>query len=363
MTAASTRGIGLIAGFVLRTSRESIPHSQEEMAELLGVSVATYQGWESGRRPIAHMRSSDLLGLRRRLPALGADLDVVSLLDAAMDADRIIEVALAPPRHGVPHPLSEWVHTRDTAHMIAWAVNGSPPPALLRRPVPARRGPVASAPRLTPAERAAFFAHLRDTAEAAARCRGEGSLLHRQALYLTSYDPGTDAASWTAHTLHSRRGALVGRGWTPHWAEARSIATALARLGDPQPLWDFIERSMADSDDGEVANLNYWALWLGAIRRPQANDAFMRDRGMKDWDPVTLLRGLIHGIHQAPGFVDLYAHTVWALLETHRWLPLAAGGLLRTLTQRTTQLLDGSALSERARRELSAVYYRPGEHD
>lgn len=361
--AASTRGMGLIAGFVLRTARESIPRSQEEMAELLGVGVGTYQGWESGRRPISNMRAADLLNLRRRLPALGADPNVVALLDAAMDADRVIEAALTPPRPGVPHPLSEWVHTRDTAHMIAWAANGSTPPALRQRPIPARRGPVASAPQLTPTERTAFFAHLRDTAEAAVRVGREGSLLHRQALYLTSYDHGPEAASWTAHALHSRRGVLVGRGWTPHWAEARSTATALARLGDPQPLWDFIERSMADSEDGEVANLNYWALWLGAIQRPQANDAFMRDRGMTDWDPVTLLRGLVHGLHQAPGFVDLYAHTVWALLEAHTWLPLAAGDLTRALANRTTQLLDGSALSERSRRELSTVHYRLGEHD
>ncbi|MGW6411099.1 helix-turn-helix domain-containing protein [Streptomyces vinaceus] len=355
--------MGLIAGFVLRTSRESIPRSQEEMAELLGVSVATYQGWEAGRRPISNMRGADLLGLRRRLPALGAAPDIVVLLDAAMDADRVIGAALSPSRPGAPHPLCEWVHTRDTAHMIAWAVNGSPPPVLRDRPVPPRHGPVASAPQLSPAERTVLFAHLRETAEAAGHLGVRGSLLRPQALYLTSYDHGPDAAAWTAHTLHARRGGTAERGWTPSWAEARSTATALARLGDPQLLWDFIERSMVDSDDGEIANLNYWALWLGAIRRPEANDEFMRDRSMQGWDPVTLLRGLVDGIHQAPGFVDLYAHTVWALLKTHRWLPLAAGGLLQTLTQRTTELLDGSALSERSRRELSAVHYRLGEYD
>ncbi|MFE5542156.1 hypothetical protein [Streptomyces sp. NPDC056492] len=31
------------------------------MAELLGVSAATYQGWEAGRRPISNMRGADLL--------------------------------------------------------------------------------------------------------------------------------------------------------------------------------------------------------------------------------------------------------------------------------------------------------------
>ncbi len=39
-------------------------------------------------------------------------------------------------------------------------------------------------------------------------------------------------------------------------------ATALARLGDPQPLLGFIDRALADDDTAEAANLNYWALWL-----------------------------------------------------------------------------------------------------
>jgi hypothetical protein len=110
------------------------------------------------------------------------------------------------------------------------------------------RGPVALAPQLARAERAVFFDHLRDTIEAATQQGGAGALLHRQALYLTSYDQGPDAAAWTAHTLHRRRDVLARRGWSSHWAEARSTATALARLGDPQPLLDFIDRALVDDD-------------------------------------------------------------------------------------------------------------------
>ncbi|MFI6415292.1 hypothetical protein [Streptomyces sp. NPDC050585] len=72
---------------------------------------------------------------------------------------------------------------------------------------------------------------------------GEGGvLLHRQALYLASYDRETDVASWITHTLHRRRDLLAQRGWSPYWAEARPTATALARLGDPQPLLGFIDQ-------------------------------------------------------------------------------------------------------------------------
>ncbi|MFI8518721.1 XRE family transcriptional regulator [Streptomyces sp. NPDC085481] len=326
------------------------------MAEALGVDLGTMQGWESGRRPLANMKAGALLNLRRRLGALGADPAVVGLLDSAMDADQIIGAALEPSGDIGLHPLASWVHTRDTAHMLAWALTGVAPPAVGERmPAPSRR-PAVAAPLLGTADRIAFFDHLRETAEAARR-PGGGRLLHRQALYLTSYDRGPAAASWTAHALHARRGVLSGRGWSEHWAEARSTATALARLGDPQPLLDFIERSLADDDTAEAANLNYWAYWLGGVRLPQSDDQFMRDRELTAWDPVTLLRGLTYGLHHAPGFVDLYVHTLWALLTAHPWLPQASHVLARDLAERAGRLLDGGGTSERSRRELSTVHY------
>ncbi|MEU2021815.1 XRE family transcriptional regulator [Streptomyces sp. NPDC016469] len=341
---------------MLRLARESIPRTQTTMAEALDVDLGTLQGWESGRRPLANMKAGALLSLRRRLGLLGADPRVVGLLDPAMDADQIIGAALDAPEELDLHPLASWVHTRDTAHMLAWALTGLAPPALASRVPAPRRGPSALAPQLGIGERAQFFENLRDTAEAA-RSPAGGALLHRQALYLASYDRGPAAASWTAQALHARRGVLARRGWSEHWAEARSTATALARLGDPQPLRDFIERSLADDDTAEAANLNYWAYWLGGVRLPQSDDRFMRDRELTAWDPVTLLRGLVRGFHYAPGYVDLYAHTLWALLIAHPWLPAAAKGLAGELEARTERVLDGNGISERSRRELNVVHY------
>lgn len=347
---------GTVTGFVLRLARESIPRTQADLAEALGVELDTLQGWESGRRPLANMRAGALLELRRLLPALGAEVMLVQWLDAAMDADRIIAAGLIGAA-GRPHPLAGWVHTRDTAHMLDWALNGTVPPALAGRLPRPRRGPVAVAPQLAPAERAAFFEHLRSMTEIAARLGAAGALLHRQALYLASYDRGPDAAAWTAHTLHRRRDVLARHGWSPHWAEARSTAAALARLGDPEPLVHFIDRALAGDDTAEAANLNYWALWLGALPVPQPDDAFMRDRELSGWDPVTLLRGLARGLHPAPGYVDLYAHSLWALLTAFPWLPQAAGRLGGPLRERTAQLLDGVPLSARSRYELARVHY------
>lgn len=128
---------GVVAGFVLRLARESIPRTQSAMAEHLEVDLGTVQGWESGRRPLGNMKAAALLSLRRRLGAMGAAPGVLGLLDPAMDADQIISAALDPAGWQA-HPLASWVHTRDTAHMLAWALTGVAPSALARY-VPAPR--------------------------------------------------------------------------------------------------------------------------------------------------------------------------------------------------------------------------------
>ncbi|MGW4699707.1 hypothetical protein [Streptomyces sp. NPDC004285] len=127
-----------------------------------------------------------LLELRRRLPALGAPSGVVGLLEAEMDADRVLAAALGNAEG--PHPLAGWVHTRDTAHMLAWALTGTTPPALAGRIPPVRRGPAPPSPALPTGLREAVFTHLREATEQAARHGEAGALLHRQALYLASYD-------------------------------------------------------------------------------------------------------------------------------------------------------------------------------
>ncbi|WP_405691505.1 hypothetical protein [Streptomyces sp. NBC_00057] len=83
----------------------------------------------------------------------------------------------------------------------------------------------------------------------------------------------------------------------------------------------------------------------------------MRDRGLAGWDALTLLRGLATGLVEAPGFVDLYAHSLHVLLAVAPWLPQAAGPLASPLRERTAQLLDGVHLSARSRRELGRVHY------
>ncbi|MFF8369282.1 hypothetical protein ACF05W_10615 [Streptomyces lydicus] len=128
------------------------------------------------------------------------------------------------------------------------------------------------------------------------------------------------------------------------------------------PLLNFIDRSIADDDAAEAANLNYWAYWMAALREPQPDDAFMADRQLTGWDPATLLRGLAQGFHESPGYVDLYAHSLWALLTAHRWLPQASPTVAHALADRIARILDEGSISPRSRRELGAVHYVLRDH-
>ena len=70
-SAAPTAGRGSegrISGYVLKVIRESIGQTQEQLAERLGVSAATIQGWESGRRPLMGVSTGEPHGATRRTP-------------------------------------------------------------------------------------------------------------------------------------------------------------------------------------------------------------------------------------------------------------------------------------------------------
>ncbi|MFJ1756482.1 helix-turn-helix domain-containing protein [Kitasatospora sp. NPDC088134] len=347
--------VGVVSGYLLRLARESIPRTQTAFAEDVGRDLGTVQGWESGRRPLANTRSGDLLHLRRRLALLGADPGLLGQLGAAMDADRVLTAVLNPPADPADHPLAGWVQSRETAHLIAWAVRGITPPTLADRAGRPRRGPAPAGPQLAATDRDTFFAHLRRTAETAAAAGDRALLLRRQALYLASYDPAPDAGDWAEQALRTMRPALALRGYTPRWIEARTAATVAARQGDPEQLQDFITTALADDEHGELANLAYWGYWLGAMPAEQPDDGFMHNPSPAAWNPVHILQGLVDSLHDAPGTVDLYLHSVTTLLRLHPWLPLAEPATVHRFRERTAELRDGRLISQRSRRDLDQV--------
>lgn len=356
----SGTAVGVVGGYVLRMLRESIPRTQARLAEDLGVDLGTVQGWESGRRPLARIRAGDFLSLRRRLALLGADHALRVLLDPALDADRVRTAVLHPPVAAGDHPLAGWVLSRETAHMIAWAVRGIIPPALDGRAVVSRRGTASAGPTLAADERAVFFDSLRSTAERASGTAGQEQalLLRRQVLYLASYDPAADAKEWAEQALRPMRAALARRGYSPRWIEARTAATVAARRGDPELLKDFVENALVGDERGELANLAYWAYWLGAMPSDQPDDGFMHAPAPAAWNPLLLFGRLVESLHEAPGTVDLYIHSITTLLASRPWLAQAAPQSSGAFSARATELLDGGGISGRSRRDLQSVQYR-----
>lgn len=303
---------GLVTRHLFKLARERSGLTQRGLAESIDVDVTTVQSWEAGRRSLTAVPSAQFRSLLRHFLRAGADPALLVLFDEAMDADAVLSHALHDGKSSADyraHPLTAWVFTRTSTHMIAWALNGTEPAAVPAAPaeLPRRRGPTPEGPLLTEPERRAFFAHLRRYTEIADRAGEHGALLRRQALYLCGYDKAPDTHAWLAHMrsrTQARRGAAA-------WAETRSVATSLTRYGEYDELHKFIEQNLSN-ERGELANLNYWAHWLGLDLMPRASDAFMGDRSR--WDGGALLRSLADRLRPELGCVDLNVHSMWALL-------------------------------------------------
>jgi transcriptional regulator with XRE-family HTH domain len=335
--------------------------SQEGLAERLRVDANTVQGWETGRRSLTGTRVATLVELRHRLRQLGADPQLLAALEDAAEADYVLAYILgSEPGAGGPdaHPLACWVPKRSFAYLLAWPFTGQPPIAL--RQASTRRGPVAPAPVLSQEERTRFFTHLRMVAEQSLSDRrldeARGTLLRRNVYYSLSWNPSSEKTAWLRE-LEQGEARRLGRleTWSPSWTAARSLAVARARKGDKEPLRHFIATALS-SDACQAANLNYWAYWIGEVPETHSSDEFMAgDLGL--WSGAALLRRFAANLIAAEPLADLYAHSLWALLERRGRLLEADAQLARSLAAGVEALLAEGDLSVQSRRELEQVHY------
>jgi len=284
-------------------------------------------------------------------------------LDDAAEADYVLSYALATePGESQPavHPLACWVPKRSFAYMLAWPFTGQRPIALDHQGLRSRRGPVAQGPALTLEERMRFFQHLRLTAERSYADREldetSGILLRRNVYYSLSWNPGSETTAWLREL--EQREARVPRQfdtWSPSWTAARSLVVARARQGDKEPLRYFI-RTALSSDAYQAANLNYWAYWIGETADTYSSDEFMAG-DLGPWPGMALLRRFADNLVAAEPLVDLYVHSLWALLERRGRLLEDDPQLARILADRGETLLGEGALSGQSRRELEQVHY------
>src|SRR5215207_6219798 len=354
---------GIITGYLLKQIRQSAGLSQEGLAEQLRVDANTVQGWETGRRSLTGTRVATLVELRHRLRQLGADPQLLAALEDAAEADYVLAHILgSEPGAGGPdtHPLACWVPKRSFAYLLAWPFTGQPPIALRQPGIPTRRGPVAPAPVLTQEERSRFFEHLRLVAEQSLSDRRlnetRGTLLRRNVYYSLSWNPSSETTAWLSE-LEQREVRRLGRfeTWSPSWTAARSLVVARARRGDREPLRHFIVNSLS-SDACQAANLNYWAYWIGEVPETYSSDEFMAG-DLGPWSGGALLRRFAANLVASEPLADLYAHSLWALLERRGRLLEADPQLATSLAGAVEALLAEGDLSVQSRRELEQVHY------
>ncbi|WP_181063429.1 helix-turn-helix domain-containing protein [Nocardia nova] len=345
---------GAVSGFLLKLLREATGLTQTEFAELLGVDQTTVYGWESGRRPLAHLRAGDLTRLRMLLTRHGAPPHALALIGDALEADLIIgdTVSTHPAEIGAEsHPLAVSVHQRTLANLITWPLTGRPPTQLADLADHRGHGPRPSSPVISAADRRLFFDHLLDVAD---RCRWpDDALLRRQAIYLLGFDDRAESADWLTGELR-RAQQSTGDNDTPGSLRLRSSAIALAATGDRDPLRAYLTRL----DDAQAqANLTYYAYWVGELAGGVLDDHAMIRADPAGWSGQRLLRHLLDRLQPSTDQADLYVHTLADLIASHPHL-LTADPALREATRAAVDRMNADPdLMAQARQDLANVAY------
>jgi transcriptional regulator with XRE-family HTH domain len=354
-----TTAEGSVSGYVLKLCRATAGLDQQRFAEQAGVGVTTIQGWESGRMPLSAVQVARYTAIRHQLLRAGTPLTLLHALQDALDVDHLIGRAIeygqtAPTPHA--HPLANWVLPKAAADLFAWALGGEAPSGIAAAAAKQRRhGPSPTRPHLPAAAREQIISHLRCLADQAST-RGEPyQLLWRQAFYLLGYDKSHDSGAFLRRT---RTRTIESRHPSPAaLTSTRSVATALARRGDPDRLRWFIDRTGTD-EHAERVNLAYWAYWVGELPGPQHDDHFMATTSTADYGGAAVLNHLTDRLLPNLGYLDLTAHTLWSLTAAKPHLLAEHPTTAQVLSERTTVLLDHpDQLSPRARREITDIRY------
>jgi hypothetical protein len=129
----------------------------------------------------------------------------------------------------------------------------------------------------------------------------------------------------------------------------------MTRHGDRTLLLDFIARGLSD-EQSQIANLNYWAYWVGESDTLERDDSFMPN-GLGPWRGERLLRHLVDRLDGEYGYVDLYIHTTWALLAARPRLLAENARTSADLRHRVGVLLGTKPVSRQALGELESIRY------
>lgn len=355
----SSRPIGVIAGFVLKTARLTASLTQEALASALDLDVTTVQGWESGRRPLASTGAGELLRLGQYLARSGAPVPTTSNLHEAIYADLILTAGLHHDGNRIDlqsHPLASGVLRRSTVNLLTWPFTGKFPEHLgVAQDLRFGRGPVGRSPFLDREQKNHFFDHLTIISD---RSRSTGEeLLHRQSAYLLGFDSRPTSLAWIrdVHDTFMRNSGPLFSNLQSQLA-ARSAAVALASTGDMDRVHAFVN-SMNDQG-AELVNLNYWAHWIGETRFDHIADDFMLADVGATWTGDQLFSHLLHRARPDSAHRPLNLRSLHSLVSykpdlLHR----TRGKLLTSLSDRLHELESFPHLSQNERDQAVGLIY------
>jgi transcriptional regulator with XRE-family HTH domain len=348
---------GIVSGFVLKLARQSAGLTQEQLAAALTVGVSTVQGWESGRRSLAAVDAGDFLRLNARLTRLGAPSSTRRHLTEAIEADQVLATAIATGRTVVDtetHPLATSVHRHTITNLITWPITRRLPQQLRDfKSKVSQRGPTSAHPSLSRDERARFFDHLLAVVERPSR--EEEALLRRQAVYLLGFDRRTEVVDWLRDEWRRAGRRTVRDGDITSLLEARSASVALASAGDPAHIHDFVEQ-MKDTR-AEVANLNYWAYWIGELSDEQTSDAFMLNDDSRSWTGARLLQHLVDRLAEDSPHLPLNLHTLYVLIASRPSLLTERPNGRWQLAESLDKLASSQVLTRPGRDQVAGLPY------
>lgn len=181
------------------------------------------------------------------------------------------------------------------------------------------------------------------------------ALLRRQAVYLLGYDRRPQVVDWLRAEWHRAGRGPVKHGDLAGLLEARSASVALASVGDGTHLYDFVDHMTGTR--AEVANLNYWAHWIGELDDEQSNDAFMLNDDTRSWTGVRLLQHLTNRLEPASPHLPLNLHTLHSLIASRPSLLSGRPTVRASLAEVLARLASTDRLPRTGRDQLAGLRY------
>jgi hypothetical protein len=107
----------------------------------------------------------------------------------------------------------------------------------------------------------------------------------------------------------------------------------------------------------EVANLNYWAYWIGELDDVRIDDSFMRDEDTRAWSGGALPAHLSGRLDPTTPHLPLNLHTLHTLVASRSELLDARPHLRACLAESLDRLASSDSLSRTGRDQVAGLHY------